>query len=416
MEIPEPFSVRREEIVPTIVTSSPSRIHTVPSPISTIQCQRAHGSRSSRAGIFVSMIRPSAAVSVAMGAGCPQGPRGGETCAMRLDVSAAFVGTEIVPGDVEVADGVVTAVGLSPRGSGLAVPGYVDLQVNGWAGVDLHTAGRGRPRAALRRARRGGHDELAPHADQRAGGGAHARAAGPVAARGCLGVHLEGPFLSPEKGGAHPPEYLRAPDLDELRRLLDAGPVTHVTLAPELPGALALIDELTERGVLVAAGHTAASTLPAGIRAVTHLHNAMAPAVVDAALARDDVAIQVIVDLLHVPGDTVRADYERSRGRFSLVSDCVGDSLGGRPVRGQRRRGQGRPRAARRQQADDGRGGAQPARARRPARRGARRRDEHPRRARRAPRPRPPRAGPARRRRRARRRARGQARALAAGA
>jgi N-acetylglucosamine-6-phosphate deacetylase len=40
----------------------------------------------------------------------------------------------------------------------------------------------------------------------------------------------------------------------------------------------------------------------------------------------------VIVDLLHVPGDTVRADYERSRGRFSLVSDCVGDSLGGRPV------------------------------------------------------------------------------------
>ena len=225
----------------------------------------------------------------------------------------------------------VTAVGLSPRGSGLAVPGYVDLQVNGWAGVDLHTAEDGRPRAPLRRARRRGHHELAPHADQRAGGGAHARAAGPWP-RACLGVHLEGPFLSPEKGGAHPPEYLRAPDLDELRRLLDAGPVTHVTLAPELPGALALIAELTERGVLVAAGHTAASTLPAGIRAVTHLHNAMAPAVVEAALARPDVAIQVIVDLLHVPGDTVRADYERSRGRFSLVSDCVGDSLGGRPV------------------------------------------------------------------------------------
>ena len=58
----------------------------------------------------------------------------------------------------------------------------------------------------------------------------------------------------------------------------------------------------------------------------------MAPAVVEAALAREDIAIQVIVDLLHVPGDTVRADYEASRGRFSLVSDCVGDSLGGRPV------------------------------------------------------------------------------------
>ena len=71
MEIPEPFSVSREEIVPTIVTSSPSRIHTVPSPISTIQCQRAHGSRSSRAGIFVSMIRPSAAVSSPWVEVCP---------------------------------------------------------------------------------------------------------------------------------------------------------------------------------------------------------------------------------------------------------------------------------------------------------------------------------------------------------
>ena len=64
--IPEPSSVSREEIVPTIVTSRPSRIHTVPSPISTIQCQRAHGSRSSRAGIFVSMMRPSVMDSVDM--------------------------------------------------------------------------------------------------------------------------------------------------------------------------------------------------------------------------------------------------------------------------------------------------------------------------------------------------------------
>src|SRR4051812_22208312 len=249
MEIPEPFSVRREEIVPTIVTSSPSRIHTVPSPISTIQCQRAHGSRSSRAGIFVSMIRPSAAVSVAVsvpvsvaiGLVCPA-PRAGETCAMRLDVSAAFTGTAIVPGDVAVADGVVTAVGLSPRGSGLAVPGYVDLQVNGWAGVDLHTAepsDRERLSAALAAAGPTSWRPTlisAPEAEL-------ARALQGPWPRACLGVHLEGPFLSPEKGGAHPPEYLRAPDVDELRRLLEAGPVTHVTVAPELPGAVALIDE-----------------------------------------------------------------------------------------------------------------------------------------------------------------------------
>jgi N-acetylglucosamine-6-phosphate deacetylase len=250
---------------------------------------------------------------------------------MRLDVAAAFDGGEIVPGDVELADGVVTAVGLSPRGSGLAVPGYVDLQVNGWAGVDLHTAeadDRERLSAALAEA---GTTSWRPTLISAPEDELTRALQGPWP-RACLGVHLEGPFLSPEKGGAHPPEYLRAPDLGELRRLLSAGPVTHVTLAPELPGALALIAELTERGVLAAAGHTAANTLPASIRAVTHLHNAMAPTVVVAALAREDIAIQVIVDLLHVPGDTVRADYERSRGRFSLVSDCVGDSLGGRPV------------------------------------------------------------------------------------
>ena len=102
--MPEPFSVSREEIVPTIVTSRPSRIHTVPSPTSTIQCQRAHGSRSSRAGIRVSMMRPWAAVSVDMAPlGVPGVPRRGNL-RMRLGVCAAFAG-RIVPGDVEVADG-----------------------------------------------------------------------------------------------------------------------------------------------------------------------------------------------------------------------------------------------------------------------------------------------------------------------
>jgi N-acetylglucosamine-6-phosphate deacetylase len=256
---------------------------------------------------------------------------------MRLGVRRAFVEGEIVRGDVELVDGVVAAVGLAPPGTGLAVPGFVDLQVNGWAGVDLHTADAGareRMSAAL------------------AGAGTTAwrptlitapepeliRALQGAWPERCLGVHLEGPFLSPLRSGAHPPEHLRAPDLAVLRRLLDAGAVTHVTLAPELPGALELVDELTARGVLVSAGHTAASEAEAnagfdrGIRAVTHLHNAMAPGTVYAARARPDVAIQVIVDGRHVPGDTVLADWEAARGRFSLVSDAVGDSLGGRPV------------------------------------------------------------------------------------
>ena len=84
-----------------------------------------------------------------------------------------------------------------------------------------------------------------------------------------LGAHLEGPFLSPAKAGTHPVEHLRAPDLDLLSRLVDAGPVVGVTLAPELPGALELITWLRERRVLVALGHSAADDVtrtPASMR------------------------------------------------------------------------------------------------------------------------------------------------------
>jgi N-acetylglucosamine-6-phosphate deacetylase len=222
-------------------------------------------------------------------------------------------------------------------GEGLAVPGYVDLQVNGWEGVDLHTADAAEREEMSATLAAAGTTRWRPTLISAPEQELARALRGAWPAR-CLGVHLEGPFLSPERGGAHPPEHLRAPDLGELRRLLGAGPVTHVTLAPELPGALALVDELTARGVLVAAGHTAADERAAqagfdrGIRAVTHLRNAMAPGVVRAALARDDVAVQVIADGLHVPGQTVIADWRAARGRFSLVSDAVGASLGGRPV------------------------------------------------------------------------------------
>jgi N-acetylglucosamine-6-phosphate deacetylase len=247
---------------------------------------------------------------------------------MRLGVSAAFAGGRIVPSDVDLVDGVIAATGLEPRGEGLAVPGFVDLQVNGHAGVDLHTAdeaAREQLDAALAEAGTTAWRPTlitAPEAELiSALGGAWPSA--------CLGVHLEGPFLSPERSGAHPPEYLRAPDLALLRRLLDAGPVTQVTLAPELPGADALVDELTARGVLVSAGHSAAHHAP--FPTVTHLYNAMAPELAAAALADPRVTIQLIVDGQHVPDEKVRDAFERARGRIALVTDCAGPTLGGRP-------------------------------------------------------------------------------------
>src|SRR5439155_21357530 len=96
-----------------------------------------------------------------------------------------------------------------------------------------------------------------------------------------LGAHLEGPFLSADRVGTHPLEHLRAPDVALLDRLLDAGGVTEMTLAPELAGAGLLVERLRERGVVVSAGHTNATAAEAnvgfdlGISGLTHVFNAM---------------------------------------------------------------------------------------------------------------------------------------------
>jgi N-acetylglucosamine-6-phosphate deacetylase len=258
---------------------------------------------------------------------------------VRLGVAAALVDGALVSGDLVVQDGVVAALGIgSGEGRGIAAPGFVDLQVNGFAGVDFQAADD----AAYRRAG----DALlaagvtafqptfvtAPEADLVA-----ALRAVPV--EGCgprvIGAHLEGPFLSPLRLGAHGAESRRAPDLALLRRLLEAGPVTEMTLAPEEPRALDLVDELVGRGVTVSCGHTDATAAQAhlafdrGARTVTHLFNAMRPSaprdpgIAMAALARADVTVQLIVDGHHLADETVLVAWRAARGRFVLVSDAV---------------------------------------------------------------------------------------------
>jgi N-acetylglucosamine-6-phosphate deacetylase len=148
---------------------------------------------------------------------------------MRLGVEAALVDGSFVTGDVESADGLVQRVGLSGSGSGMAVPGFVDLQVNGFAGVDLtgaDAAGYVAVGAALLETGTTAYQPTftsAPEADLVA-----AVSAMPTGVAGprIIGAHLEGPFLSPEKAGVHDPAFFRAPDLKLLDRLLGAGPVT----------------------------------------------------------------------------------------------------------------------------------------------------------------------------------------------
>jgi N-acetylglucosamine-6-phosphate deacetylase len=150
-----------------------------------------------------------------------------------------------------------------------------------------------------------------------------------------LGAHVEGPFLSPRRLGTHPPAARRDPDPALLERLLAAGPVRLCTLAPELPGALELVDVLVARGIAVSAGHSDATAEAAnaafdrGVRTVTHLFNAMRPfthrdpGVAGVALARPDVVVQIILDGAHLAPDTARLVWRAAAGRMALVTDAV---------------------------------------------------------------------------------------------
>lgn len=265
---------------------------------------------------------------------------------MKLGVAAAVVDGSLVRGDVEIHEGRIAAVGLPGGRSGIAIPGLVDLQVNGFRGIDVLQATPDEILAlGVELARTGvlwyqptlitAPEELTRLALATIGesvGGPQTRDAG---AR-ILGAHLEGPFLSEERAGAHPVEHLRRPDLDLLASFLLAGcAVTTVTLAPELPRADEIIDALIGRNITVSLGHTDATAPVAhaafdqGARTVTHLFNAMRPfghrdpGVAGAALAREDVIVQMIADGVHLAPEAILATWRAARGRVALVSDLI---------------------------------------------------------------------------------------------
>lgn len=259
----------------------------------------------------------------------------------RLGVGAALVSGRLVRGDVEVAAGRVLSLGLPTfRGrSRIAAPGFVDLQVNGFAGVDFLTADADAYRLAGEALLCTGVTAFQPTfiSSPRQQLEAALRELPPVGASGphVIGAHLEGPFLAATRLGAHPPEARQDPDPRFLSPLLAAGRVSQMTLAPELPGALTLVDLLVGRGVVAACGHSEATSAEAraafdrGARTVTHVFNAMRPlagrepGLAGAALACDDVTLQLILDGVHLANETARVVWRAAPGRVALVTDGI---------------------------------------------------------------------------------------------
>lgn len=246
-----------------------------------------------------------------------------------------------VPDDAEVID----AGGL------IVAPGFIDLQLNGAFGDDFTLTPDTIWRVAAGLPRWGVTSFLPTIITSPLSQAAQAQetlASGPPAGwQGSipLGLHCEGPFLNPQKKGAHNPAHLRLPALTDVAAWAPENHVRLVTLAPELPGALAVIEELTRRGVIVSAGHSMATYseaeagFAAGIRYGTHLFNAMPPldhrepGLPGALLSDPAVTIGVIPDGIHVhPAMVALAWAAKGPQRLTIVTDAMA-ALGMAPGR-----------------------------------------------------------------------------------
>jgi N-acetylglucosamine-6-phosphate deacetylase len=273
------------------------------------------------------------------------------------------------PGFVRLSGGAVTEVGSgcpSQRADfdladGVLVPGFVDLQVNGHFGVDLAAVDEAGWATVVRRLPETGTTAFLPTfitgPVHKLAGALRAAAALlpslPLGAR-VLGVHLEGPFISLRRRGAHDPEWIIDPEPEALAELVASGggALRIVTLAPERHGSLAAIKLLTDAGVRVSVGHSdataaqMAAAADAGARMVTHLFNAQAgmhhrePGVAGQALGDPRFTSGLIADLHHVAPVVCRVAFAAAPGRIAIVTDaaaCAGMppgryQLGGQPI------------------------------------------------------------------------------------
>ena len=152
------------------------------------------------------------------------------------------------------------------------------------------------------------------------------------------GINLEGPFLSKEKAGAMKPEYIRVPSIEELGELykMSAGSAKLITIAPESPKAIELIEHAVCLGLTVSMGHTnatyrqATEAIRAGASHVTHLFNAMRafnhrePGIIGAALENAEVSVELIADLVHLHPATIKLVHRvKPIDRIVTVSDSV---------------------------------------------------------------------------------------------
>lgn len=268
--------------------------------------------------------------------------------------------TGVVPDGAKVVD----------VGGRVIAPGFVDIHVHGGGGAELMEGDPQAPSAMACAHARGGTTAIVPStfassmedlyrvldnikaAREEADSGKGAR---------ILGIHLEGPYLSPEQVGAMNPRLLRRPDPEEYLPLLERYPeIIRITAAPELPGGPALGRELKRRGILASIGHSNATydevtqAVEAGYSHITHLYSATSgvkrinayrvAGVIESALLLDELTVEAIGDGKHLPASLLKLIYKaKGPERMALITDAMkasglpeGEYFVGSPEDGQR--------------------------------------------------------------------------------
>lgn len=257
----------------------------------------------------------------------------------------------LAPGWVQVEGERIARVGRGALGAGGAdveaavlSPGFVDVHCHGGGGGTFTSDDPADHERVVQAHRRDGTttllaslvtDDLAALETQVSG------LAALVAAGEIAGIHLEGPWLSPARRGAHDAQHLATPSPDAVDRLLGAGrgTVRMVTLAPELPGGADAIRRLTGAGVVAAIGHTDAdaatvtAAVDAGASVATHLFNAMPPVhhrepgPVPALLGDERVTVELIADGHHLHPQVLALAARSALGGWMLVTDAMAGAL-----------------------------------------------------------------------------------------
>ncbi len=267
--------------------------------------------------------------------------------------------TEIKDAGILIREGVIEAIGPRPgitlpagalevrATSHTAIPGFLDVHIHGAGGYDVMEGSGTALRTITRKVSEFGTTSLLA-TTVTASTGETLRAVEGIAAyigkqheiheprAEILGIHLEGPFISKERRGVHPAEWIQSPSVATLSRLLKAaaGNARILTIAPEVLGAAPCIDAAREAGLVVSIGHTnatyeqARAAMARGARGATHVYNAMRPfshrdpGVIGAVLTSPEISAELIADGVHVEEAAMKLLLlAKGAERVILVSD-----------------------------------------------------------------------------------------------